>query len=149
MTNSKYQALLKSSKDKSILKQEEALDDRRKAAAYFVKRLQGANKWLLKRNIRRLCFHLDFDFVRSALMTLYKTTKYDDVKQLIKDIHDGTHDYSDLIEEMRDEQEYNQAIENIEKELLAQEFSQDLVENNYIQDHISLLNTKFSKDTGE
>lgn len=142
--NSKYQALLKSSPDKDTLEKEQKLDQRRKAAQYYVSRLAGRDKWLLTRNVRRLSFHLDFDFVRKALITLYKTTSHDDIKALIKEIHDGTHDFSDLIEEMKEDAEYDAAIAKIEKDLLAKEFAQELQENNFIQDQISLLNQKKS-----
>jgi hypothetical protein len=140
--SSKYQAILKSSFDKSQLEKEEQLDKRRKAANYYVSRLQGRDKWLLKRNLRRLSFHLDFDFVRKAFIDIYKLTKHDDIKELIKEIHDGTHDLTDLIEEMQDEADYNNALVKIERELLVKEFSQHLTEDNHVKEQIDLLQLK-------
>ncbi len=140
--SSKYKALLRSKETMNDLDVQKAYDEKLKSAHYFVKRLEGKDKWLLKRNVRRLSFHIDLDFVRTALIDLYKSTEYEDIKQTIKEIHDGTHDLSDLLEEMADKKEYNDAISDIERELLVKEFAEDLKDSNFVQEHIGLLKLK-------
>ena len=140
--SSKYKALLRSKETMGDLDEQKALDEKLRAAHYFVKRLQGKDKWLLKRNVRRLYFHIDLDFVRKALIDLYKRTEHDDIKRIIKEIHDGSHDVSDLLEEMEEQKAYNKAITDIERELLAKEFAQELSEANEVQNQIGLLKLK-------
>lgn len=110
----KYFALLKNKKNVKEVKMQEA---RISAAQFLLKQIYSGSLWLRTEAIRMLYFYLDFDFVKNALMNLYKTTKEEEIKQAIKGLHDGTLDVSDLIKEREEYKEYEKMAEEARAEL--------------------------------
>ncbi|MCH2227529.1 MAG: hypothetical protein MK033_07125 [Candidatus Caenarcaniphilales bacterium] len=75
--------------------------ERESSARYVLKRLsEETNKYLLTRLVKYCFFILDLSFVREGLIDIYRTTKLDYLKEMIRDLHDGKIDASDISEEI-------------------------------------------------
>ena len=67
-----------------------------------------------------MSLYLDFDFVKKSLMDFYFKTENIQLKELIKSIHDGTFDDTELREEVEYYTEISKANHEAYLELLRQ-----------------------------
>lgn len=98
---------------------------------------KSKSNWFICEMIRSLYFYLDFDFVKEELKQIYVKTTSDQVKTIIRELHDGTLDVSDLIEQAKLNSELFE-----ESHRLQQEYEFENTE----KDHID-VSTKFDNRT--
>jgi hypothetical protein len=122
------------------------LESRQENARYILKCIaKSKSNWFISEMIRNLYFYLDFDFVKGALKHIYITTTSDKVKAIIRDLHDGTLDVSDLVKQA----EHNSLLLN-ESQKLQHEYenSEDETEESSSFDNSSLKVLRYTSKCG-
>ncbi|MFZ4084418.1 MAG: hypothetical protein ACOYK1_02600 [Vampirovibrionia bacterium] len=71
-------------------------------------------EYILKDAIERSYFFLDFDFIKEALVTLFRKTKSDSIKEHITALYNGTLDVSSIEKQIKLCQEIEEASEAAE-----------------------------------
>lgn len=106
-----YKAMLYS-KTRSVA-EEQRENERKDNALYIIKCYEKAKSIYFKqRYLRLLALYADLDLVKKSLLKIYSEAEHASTKALIKEIHDGTIDLSDLREEVS---EYEDEIAEINK----------------------------------
>lgn len=86
------------------------------SARYFENILlsNSDGEYILKDAIERSYFFLDFDFIKEALVTLFRKTKSDSIKKHITALYNGTLDISSIEKQIKLCQEIEEASEAAE-----------------------------------
>jgi hypothetical protein len=71
-------------------------------------------EYILKDAIERSYFFLDFDFIKEALITLFRKTKSDSIKEHITALYNGTLDVSSIEKQIKLCQEIEEVSETAE-----------------------------------
>ena len=113
--SSHYKSLLQAKSDvDSDLKK----DKRTSTAKYLLSQIGKGSIWLQKERIKLLALYIDLDFVKRGLVDLYKSVEIDiQIKESIKNLHDGKLDISGLIEEIKFQQSIEDAVEEDQDEI--------------------------------
>ena len=80
-------------------------------ARQLVINLDYGTAWFKYQTVKKLYMYLEIDFVRDKLISLYKATDNQDLKDLIRSLHDGDFDAEDIISEYESRLEYEQEAE--------------------------------------
>lgn len=95
-------------------------DPRRYSSARYFENILLSNsdneygEYILKDAIERSYFFLDFDFIKEALIKLFRRTKSDSIKEHITALHNGTLDVSSIEKQIKLCQEIEEASEAAE-----------------------------------
>ncbi len=66
--------------------------------------------------LKKLCFYLDLEFVKEALIEIYRTTKSDLIRETITELHDGTLDIEDYLLTLEQRDELNAYAQELDRE---------------------------------
>ncbi len=112
--STKHQLLLKAQKD---IKAEELQSQREAHAKSLLDGIFTSSTWLQKRKLNYLSIFLDINFVRKTLIELYKQSGSSEIKQIIRSLHDGRYDNSELLSEIENIKNFESQPEITDKTL--------------------------------
>jgi hypothetical protein len=104
----------------NVVDAEKDIDRKDNARALVSELLKPHSLRFLIKTCEAMSLYLDFDFVKKALMDFYFKTENIQLKELIKSIHDGTFDDTELREEVEYYTEINKLNQEAYLELLRQ-----------------------------
>lgn len=143
----KHQAILKQGAD--VEKLEDDLRSLSKAKNIQAVLNNSQDEAELKEIIKYAYFYLHYDFIKEALMALYRRSKSEDIRQTLVDLHNGKLDVSaqaEMIEMMKDlksiQLRAEQAKEEFINEFLGFDNKSLSVESQALKDR--KLNSEFS-----
>lgn len=101
------------------------------------------SNWLKNELIRQLYFYMDFDFVKFELFKIYKSPLTSiKIRKTIKQLHDGTLDVTDLLEQIkRNEESYREYLE-LKNNIKSEKLLENTEAPNLDQDYLKLLKAK-------
>jgi hypothetical protein len=114
-------------------------------ARYILKSIaKSKSNWFICEMLRSLYFYLDFDFVKEELKQIYVRTASDQVKTIIRGLHDGTLNVDDLIEQAKINSELFEESQRLQKEYELEIHRDDQLNEPYNERHAVLT----AKDIG-
>ena len=131
----KKQVFLKQSRD--LNKTEEELRIVNKARNVKMILDKSEDEVELREAIKYAHFYIQFDFIKESLMSLYRRSKSEEVKQTIMDLYNGTLDVStqaEIIEMLKDADAVREAVEQAKEA--------------FINDYLGLDSESISAESG-
>ncbi len=93
------------------------LESQQGNARYILKCIaKSKSNWFICEMLRSLYFYLDFGFVKEELKQIYMQTTSSEVKTIIRELHDGTLDVSDLIQQAKTNSELFEESNKLQEE---------------------------------